>query len=89
MVAVACCSQRPRMRRLPASARDTNFDLTRGSRASSASRTAAMVYSWGYGCNTAPTGFNPPASTMPNAKCPDMQVPGPTLIVHGRTDRSP
>ena len=39
------------------------------------------VYSWGYGCNGAPSGFNPPASLMPNANCPSMQVPGPTLIV--------
>jgi FtsP/CotA-like multicopper oxidase with cupredoxin domain len=40
-----------------------------------------MVYSWGYGCNGNPTGFNPPASLMPNANCSSMQVPGPTLIV--------
>src|SRR5882762_1790233 len=39
------------------------------------------VYSWGYGCNSAPSGFNPPASKMPGANCPTMQVPGPTLIV--------
>ena len=37
------------------------------------------VYSWGYGCNGAPTGFKP--STIQNAFCNDMQVPGPTLIV--------
>ena len=36
------------------------------------------VYSWGYGCTSAPTGFAP---TMPNQTCPTMQVPGPTLIV--------
>ena len=40
-----------------------------------------MIYSWGYGCNTVPAGFNPPASAMPGANCPDMQVPGPTLVV--------
>src|ERR1700741_3390 len=40
-----------------------------------------MVYSWGYGCNNAPAGFNPPAAKMPGANCPTMQVPGPTLIV--------
>jgi len=40
-----------------------------------------MVYSWGYGCNSAPAGFNPPAAKMPGANCPTMQVPGPTLIV--------
>jgi FtsP/CotA-like multicopper oxidase with cupredoxin domain len=37
-----------------------------------------MIYSWGFGCSSAPTGFAP---TMPNQKCPTMQVPGPTLIV--------
>jgi Multicopper oxidase len=37
------------------------------------------VYSWGYGCNGAPTGFAPAAITT--AVCPTMQVPGPTLIV--------
>jgi FtsP/CotA-like multicopper oxidase with cupredoxin domain len=36
------------------------------------------VYSWGYGCNGAPSGFAP---TLPNQACPLMQVPGPTLIV--------
>ena len=36
------------------------------------------VYSWGYGCNGAPTGFAP---TLPNQACSSMQVPGPTLIV--------
>jgi FtsP/CotA-like multicopper oxidase with cupredoxin domain len=40
----------------------------------------AMVYSWGYGCNGAPTGFAP--STIVGASCSSMQVPGPTLIVH-------
>jgi FtsP/CotA-like multicopper oxidase with cupredoxin domain len=39
----------------------------------------AAVYSWGYGCNGAPTGFAPSAIT--NATCSSMQVPGPTLIV--------
>ena len=37
------------------------------------------VYSWGYGCASAPTGFAPAAIT--NAVCNTMQVPGPTLIV--------
>jgi len=37
------------------------------------------VYSWGYGCSRAPSGFAPAAIT--NAFCPTMQVPGPTLIV--------
>jgi hypothetical protein len=39
----------------------------------------SAVYSWGYGCNGAPTGFRP--TTITNATCPTMQVPGPTLIV--------
>src|SRR6516165_5841547 len=38
-----------------------------------------MIYSWGYGCATAPTGFAPAAIT--NRFCNTMQVPGPTLIV--------
>jgi FtsP/CotA-like multicopper oxidase with cupredoxin domain len=37
------------------------------------------VYSWGYGCNGAPSGFAPAPVT--GATCPAMQVPGPTLIV--------
>jgi FtsP/CotA-like multicopper oxidase with cupredoxin domain len=39
-----------------------------------------MIYSWGYGCNTAPTGYLPSAIT--STFCNDMQVPGPTLIVN-------
>jgi FtsP/CotA-like multicopper oxidase with cupredoxin domain len=39
----------------------------------------STVYSWGYGCNGAPTGFAPSAIT--NATCPSMQIPGPTMIV--------
>ncbi len=37
------------------------------------------VYSWGYGCNGAPTGYAPAAITT--RFCNTMQVPGPTLIV--------
>ena len=37
------------------------------------------VYSWGYGCNGAPTAFAPAA--ISGASCSSMQVPGPTLIV--------
>jgi FtsP/CotA-like multicopper oxidase with cupredoxin domain len=39
----------------------------------------ASVYSWGYGCAAAPTGFAPEA--IAGASCGDMQIPGPTLIV--------
>jgi FtsP/CotA-like multicopper oxidase with cupredoxin domain len=37
------------------------------------------IYSWGYGCNGAPAGFQPAA--IQGAFCNTMQVPGPTLIV--------
>jgi FtsP/CotA-like multicopper oxidase with cupredoxin domain len=50
----------------------------------------AMAYSWGYGCTTPGAGhtFAPLATIMPGATCPNMQVPGPTLIVtEGETVR--
>ncbi|MBZ5686234.1 MAG: multicopper oxidase family protein [Acidobacteriia bacterium] len=37
------------------------------------------VYSWGYGCNGAPTGYAP--SAIGGTFCNTMQLPGPTLIV--------
>jgi FtsP/CotA-like multicopper oxidase with cupredoxin domain len=41
------------------------------------------VYSWGYGCNgTATFASTLGGVSFPNANCPTMQVPGPTLIVH-------
>jgi FtsP/CotA-like multicopper oxidase with cupredoxin domain len=40
------------------------------------------VYSWGYGCSVAPSGFAPAAIPATTAFCNTMQVPGPTLIVH-------
>jgi FtsP/CotA-like multicopper oxidase with cupredoxin domain len=45
------------------------------------------IYSWGYGCNGAPSGFAPSSafksgsSSIAGAACPGMQIPGPTLIV--------
>ena len=39
----------------------------------------AAVYSWGFGCAGAPTGYAP--SAISGAFCMNMQVPGPTLIV--------
>jgi FtsP/CotA-like multicopper oxidase with cupredoxin domain len=39
----------------------------------------AAVYSWGYGCSTAPTGYAPAA--ISGTFCETMQIPGPTLIV--------
>ena len=38
------------------------------------------LYSWGYGCTGAPTGYAPAA--VAGTFCNNMQVPGPTLIVH-------
>jgi FtsP/CotA-like multicopper oxidase with cupredoxin domain len=38
------------------------------------------VYSWGYGCSSAPAGYAP-AMPSTTAFCNTMQVPGPTLIV--------
>jgi Multicopper oxidase len=38
------------------------------------------VYSWGYGCNGAPSGYLPAGLTK-TTFCNAMQVPGPTLIV--------
>ena len=40
------------------------------------------IYIWGYGCFGAPAGFVPATISGPNVKCTDMQLPGPTLIVH-------
>ncbi|HXJ87292.1 MAG TPA: multicopper oxidase family protein [Candidatus Binatia bacterium] len=37
------------------------------------------VYSWGYGCNGAPSGYAPAA--ISGTFCNTMQIPGPTLIV--------
>jgi len=41
----------------------------------------ASVYSWGYGCTVAPSGFAPAATFVNAPTCPTMQIPGPTLIV--------
>jgi FtsP/CotA-like multicopper oxidase with cupredoxin domain len=37
------------------------------------------IYSWGYGCNGAPSGYAPVLTITPS--CGSMQIPGPTLIV--------
>src|SRR5882762_6680839 len=39
----------------------------------------SLVYSWGYGCTSAPSGFAP--ASIAGGTCSNMQVPGPTLIV--------
>ena len=42
----------------------------------------ASIYTWGYGCASAPSAFVP--ATIDNARCPlgQMQLPGPTLVVN-------
>ena len=40
------------------------------------------VYSWGYGCASPAGGFLPTTISSPLGGCPDMQLPGPTLIVN-------
>jgi FtsP/CotA-like multicopper oxidase with cupredoxin domain len=43
----------------------------------------ASIYSWGYGCNTAPTSGAFVPAAIPNPSCPagQMQLPGPSLVV--------
>ena len=41
----------------------------------------SSVYAWGYGCSAGYNATMLPAG-MPNANCPDSQIPGPTLIVN-------
>ena len=57
----------------------THFDL-RAEASRISQPDGNSVYSWGYGCNTAPAGFSPP--NIAGANCPTMQIPGPTLIVN-------
>jgi FtsP/CotA-like multicopper oxidase with cupredoxin domain len=57
----------------------TSFDLSAEANRIS-QPDGSSIYSWGYGCRTAPSGFSPAA--IPGATCPTMQIPGPTLIVH-------
>jgi FtsP/CotA-like multicopper oxidase with cupredoxin domain len=57
----------------------STFNLT-AQAASISQPDGQMVYSWGYGCNGAPSGFAP--ATITTATCGTMQIPGPTLIVH-------
>jgi FtsP/CotA-like multicopper oxidase with cupredoxin domain len=42
----------------------------------------ASIYSWGYGCNSAPSGFAPATITGASCLAGAMQLPGPTLIVN-------
>jgi FtsP/CotA-like multicopper oxidase with cupredoxin domain len=61
----------------------TAFNLTAGADYTS-QPDGANIYSWGYGCTTAPAAaaFRPTKTgAAPAATCPLMQIPGPTLIV--------
>jgi FtsP/CotA-like multicopper oxidase with cupredoxin domain len=40
-----------------------------------------QIYTWGYGCNGSGTPTFANATSLPNANCPSMQIPGPTLVV--------
>jgi FtsP/CotA-like multicopper oxidase with cupredoxin domain len=42
----------------------------------------SSVYSWGYGCNTAPAASRFVPATIAGGNCPTMQLPGPTLVVN-------
>ena len=61
----------------------TTFNLTASAEFTS-QPDGANIYSWGYGCTTSPasSAFRPTKTgAAPAAKCPLMQIPGPTLIV--------
>jgi FtsP/CotA-like multicopper oxidase with cupredoxin domain len=58
-----------------------SFALTAGS-AYITQPDGQMIYSWGYGCASAPAGYAPAAIAPPAGGCPTMQIPGPTLIVN-------
>ncbi len=55
------------------------FNLTAGANYIS-QPDGANIYSWGYGCVSGLSPSFVPAG-IPNASCPDMQLPGPTLVV--------
>jgi len=59
----------------------TSFDLNAGPGFIS-QPDGNTVYSWGYGCATAPASSAFLPTAISGGKCPDMQLPGPTLIVH-------
>jgi len=61
----------------------TTFNLTAQS-AFISQPDGQAVYSWGYGCSSAPSGYAPAA--ISGGFCNTMQIPGPTLIVtEGKT----
>src|SRR2546421_1905148 len=61
----------------------TTFNLTAQS-AFISQPDGQAVYSWGYGCSSAPSGYAPTA--ISGGFCNTMQIPGPTLIVtEGKT----
>ncbi len=60
-----------------------SFDLTAAA-AYTTQPDGASIYTWGYGCNTAPGANQFAPDTITSGFCPagSMQLPGPTLIVH-------
>jgi FtsP/CotA-like multicopper oxidase with cupredoxin domain len=64
----------------PASTTPGVFNLTAGPTTSS-QPDGELVYSWGYGCTTANSATYSPAVFQPIGFCPNVQLPGPTLIV--------
>lgn len=57
-----------------------SFDLTAAA-AHISQPDGQMVYSWGYGCTTAPASTRFVPAGISGANCPTMQIPGPTLVV--------
>src|SRR6201984_3929750 len=57
-----------------------NFDL-RAEAAYITQPDGSMVYSWGYGCQTAPAASRFVPSAIAGGFCNTMQIPGPTLVV--------
>src|SRR5262249_36139872 len=56
----------------------TTFNLT-AQQAYLSQPDGQAIYSWGYGCSGAPSGYAPAA--IATTFCNSMQVPGPTLII--------
>jgi FtsP/CotA-like multicopper oxidase with cupredoxin domain len=63
------------------SAGNASFDLTAAA-GYTTQPDGASIYTWGYGCNTAPGASLFVPATIAGGTCGSMQLPGPTLIVH-------
>src|SRR6266702_687585 len=76
-VLAACVSLAPTAHAAAPGIKGSTFNLT-AQTAYLTQPDGQMIYSWGYGCSSAPSAFAP---SLAGANCPTMQVPGPTLIV--------